>query len=76
MPREPELRDFLQRALSMTKAARNQARAALSENLTRFNWRPGQPLADPIRKLRQADVDLEKAEEILQGLLQREREGA
>lgn len=56
----------------MTKAARNQARAALSANLARSNWQPGQPLAEPIRKLRQADVDLEKAEQILHGLIQQE----
>ena len=56
----------------MTRAARNQARSALSANLTRLAWQPGQPLAEPVRKLRQADVDLELAEEILRGLLQQE----
>lgn len=56
----------------MTKAARHLARSALSADMTRLKWRPGQPIDVSIRQLQEADVELQHAEQILEHLLANE----
>jgi hypothetical protein len=56
----------------MTRAARHLAKSAQSENLTRLKWRPGQPLDVSIRQLRDADLELQLAEQVFEHLLAKE----
>lgn len=56
----------------MARAARRLTGDALSQELTRSGWRPGVPQSERVRRLREADADLNRAAEALQSLLDAE----